>query len=99
MIVVPLVLVVAAVVGIAALWNDHAMSTASYRGRDYINPSDISSADVTRHWAPLRDTHAKSHGLEVFVPAAEDVGNFSATVVLLRRGDGTFSIYELSGGP
>jgi hypothetical protein len=98
-ILLPLALVVVAVVDVVVVWKDHAMATASYRGRDYINPSDISRAEVKADWAPLRDMHAKSHGLDIFVPATQIVSGFDPTVLLLRRGDGTYAIYSLSGGP
>jgi hypothetical protein len=99
LIVVPLALLVAAVTGGVALWENHAMETVTYRGRDYIDPADISASEVKARWAPLRDAHAKSHGLEIVIPAGQIISGFAPTVLLLRRGDGTFSIYGLSGGP
>jgi hypothetical protein len=96
---VVVVLTVAGMVTLALHSGSRAPGTVSYRGREYINGSGVSLAEVNKRWAPLRATHRTSHKMEIFVPASQVVPGFSPTVVMLRRSDGTFAIYELSGGP
>jgi hypothetical protein len=93
------VFAVAGMVTLALHSGSRAPGTVSYRGREYINGAGVSLAEVNKRWAPLRDAHTRGHRMEIFVPASQLAPDFSPTVVLLRRSDGTFAIYELSGGP
>jgi hypothetical protein len=90
--------IIAVVVTAAVLWENHAKQSVSFRGRDYINRTVISDAQATK-FKPLTDVHARLRGLEVMVPTLQLHGGLSPTVILLRRGDGRYDIYALSGGP
>lgn len=93
----------AAVLGAVALaayivHTDRAAGTIHYLGRDYIDPATI-SADEAAGWRPLENGHTRRKGLPLVVPRSELAYGEVPTVVLLRRGDGRYEIYSLSGGP
>ncbi len=86
---VALVIAVATTVGV--VWDEHTREIVSFRGRDYIQPRVVSVVGM-----PIADAHARVRGMEAFVPArVPGTPGFLA----LRRGDGRFVLYGLSGGP
>jgi hypothetical protein len=99
--VVVLILVLAVALGVSVVFGLRFLpppESVTYSGRDYIEPRTISAAEVTRDWPPLRDTHTTRRGLALFVPRSVSRG-VTPTVVLLRRRDGRYEVYGLSGGP
>ena len=81
----------------AWLWEPDRSFT--YGGRTYLEPATISTGDVARDWAPLRDMRTEKHGKQLFIPELELRTDGDPTVVLLRSDDGRYDIYGLSGGP
>src|SRR3954465_11086463 len=79
---VVVVLIVVGMVTLALHSGSRAPGTVSYRGREYINGSDISPAEVKEQWAPLLATQTTIHKMEILVPASQVVTGFSPTVVL-----------------
>ena len=89
-------LILAVVVG--AKWRETDTSI-KYDGRTYLNPGPISAEKVAEDWAPLQDVGVERRGMDLLVPVAQLRADGDPTVVLLRRDDGSYLIYGLSGGP
>ena len=86
--------VVAVVVTVAVLWESHARERVRFRGRDYVTPSLISKAEAP---SGLRPVDGRIRGMQVMIPVSQ-ADDPIPTVILLRRGDGRFVVYSLSGG-
>lgn len=76
-----------------------APESLSYRGRDYIEPRTITAAEMKKNFGPLRDMHTRRRGLALFVLKGVSPRGEVPTIVLLRRWDGRYEVYGLSGGP
>ena len=77
-------------------------SPVSFHGRDYVEPSTLPSSGV-RRYGPLIRLSDRRRGMPVYLTTREATWlrrrNQDPTILFLQRGDGSFIVYGLSGGP
>src|SRR4051794_34519993 len=90
-------IVTASVATGVVLWQNHARDSVTFRGRQYVNPRVVTRREAARHES-LVDAHVQLRGMDVLLRASQSTAA-TPTVLLLRRGDGRYVVYSLSGGP
>jgi hypothetical protein len=66
-----------------------------YNGRTYVDPGTVPASHLRD--TPLRDTGVDRRGMDLLVPVS--AGSGQPVMVVLRRDDGRYDVYNLSGGP
>jgi len=97
------VVVVGCGTAVGVVLSEHDRTApVSFHGRDYVDPSTLPSSSVRRYGAlaRLRD---RRRGMPVYLTTREAMWlrrrNQDPTILFLQRGDGSFIVYGLSGGP
>ena len=67
-----------------------------YNGRQYVDPGTVPASRLRD--TPLRDTGVDRRGMDVLVPDSPGSSG-DPTWIVLRRDDGRYDVYNLSGGP
>jgi hypothetical protein len=87
-------------VGVVIAEHDRTKAV-SFHGRDYIAPETVASRDV-KPYGPLVRVNERRRGMPLYLNAREAQWlkqGQDPTILFLRRGDGSFIVYGLSGGP
>ena len=93
-----IVIAIGVTVGVAV--DRHAKHKFSYAGRDWVGGEVVSAAYVNTSYHQLFATRDRVNGLPVYLNRhRQNRREDDATILFLRRGDGSFRIYDVQGGP